>query len=392
MKKRLADSWLRIRTALIDMREHSGEFVREAAETNFARYRLLVVLAVPMILSTMLWIFLTDDGTDAVRLWRETLLVIDGVMIGTMVLFYGLMLLIRRRGLIHVEIITQYAVIAVLIAINATNTAVGQFVSPNLSVFIYACVLAGFAFFVRPAVSGAIFTANFIYMYFALGFTQADPVLLASARMNALATVALGYFVSAVGWSNFMSRSKRIALVEHQKRELVRVNADLAELARRDRLSGLLNRGAMEDAVRAAYLAKGADARPIPVFILDLDEFKQVNDVYGHPAGDMLIREVARILSETAPAPALISRWGGDEFLVACPEREFAEMKSLAERLCEILATTAFSYDDKIIRTSVSIGVSRIDDVFDRGYRAADKALYRAKNAGKNRVMTVDDL
>ncbi|MCK7486508.1 MAG: GGDEF domain-containing protein [Bacillus subtilis] len=126
--------------------------------------------------------------------------------------------------------------------------------------------------------------------------------------------------------------------------------------------------------------------------MLDLDEFKLVNDGYGHPAGDELIRRVAKVLSENVPKNSLISRWGGDEFLVACPGSSLPEVKELAEVIRDVIVSTAFKIDEDVIRTSVSIGVSIIDATFDHGYRDADSALYLAKRSGKNRVKTVEDL
>jgi diguanylate cyclase (GGDEF)-like protein len=143
----------------------------------------------------------------------------------------------------------------------------------------------------------------------------------------------------------------------------------------------------MEDSIRNAVLDPKNDGRPIPIFILDIDEFKHVNDSFGHHAGDTLIREVARILKENVAPTALVSRWGGDEFLAACPDCSFDSVRKLAERFRATLEGAAFPYDDGIIKTTVSIGVARVGRDFEKGYREADRALYAAKAAGKNRVM-----
>ncbi|MFA5007309.1 MAG: GGDEF domain-containing protein [Candidatus Izemoplasmatales bacterium] len=386
MKERLAKIARNVGDAYRDLRRHGTEFVALATETNFVRFRLMVFLAFPLIAGTMVWVASVDPGNDpGTALWRTWILIIDGVMIVSQFALLGILALCRRAGRKRAMVVLQYLGVGLLIALNAANTAVGQYVSPNITVFIYACVLAGFAFFIRPTAAATIFAVNFVIATVAMGYTQTDPLQLASNRMNLLATVTLGFFFSIVGWLNFMAKTRRTDLIQSQ-------TSALAKLANTDRLSGLLNRGAMEDAIREAYLAQAEDAQPIPIFILDLDEFKLVNDGFGHPAGDHLIRMVAGTLLREVPKPALISRWGGDEFMVACPIRSMAEIRVLAERVRDVIATTGYPFEGVVIHTSVSIGVSRIDATFDKGYRDADKALYLAKRSGKNQVKTVDDL
>ncbi|MDP3131133.1 MAG: GGDEF domain-containing protein [Bacillota bacterium] len=383
---RIKDALKRFREAMGETRRSSSRYVRIATDINFGRYLLMVVLATPIIAGTMIAVSRVDAAGDAlVALWRSQILIVDAVMIACHLILLGMLALLRKLGKVKVVIVAQYIGVALIVALSGANTVIGQYISPNISVFIYACVLAGFVFYLRPAVSFIAFYSVFLFMFFALPLTQGDHVLLASARMNVFATVSLGWFVSVVGWINLLAKNRRTAIIAAQTLEL-------QELSRRDRLSGLLNRGAMEDALRDAYVAQKEGVKPIPIFILDLDEFKLVNDSYGHPAGDGLIRKIARVLTENVPNTALISRWGGDEFLVACPGCELAGIKGLAEKIRDIIATTAFSIDENLIRTSVSIGVSIIDETFDRGYRDADKALYLAKRSGKNRVMTIEDL
>lgn len=383
---RIKEVWHRFTESISETRRSSSRYVRIANEINFGRYVLMVLLATPIIAGTMLAVAKVDAGGDAVvSLWRTQILIVDGIMIASHLTLLGILALLRKWEKHKAFIVVQYVGVGLIVALSGANTVIGQYISPNLSVFIYACVLAGFVFYLRPSASIIAFYSVFLFMFFALPLTQSDPVLLASARMNVFATVSLGLFVSVVGWVNLLAKTKRTAIIEAQTLEL-------QELSRRDRLSGLLNRGAMEDALRDTYAAQKDGAKLIPIFILDLDEFKLVNDGYGHPAGDGLIRSIARVLTENVPKTAIISRWGGDEFLVACPGCALQDIKGLAEKIRDIIATTAFAIDEHAIRTSVSIGVSIIDATFDRGYRDADKALYLAKRSGKNRVMTIEDL
>ncbi|MCK7486507.1 MAG: hypothetical protein MZU97_13925 [Bacillus subtilis] len=250
MIDRIKDALKRFREAIRETRDSSGRYVRIATDINFGRYQVMVLLATPIIAATMVAVSLVDPAGNAlVALWRTQILFVDAVMIASHLVLLGLLTILRKTGRQKTEFIVQYIGVVLIVALSGLNTLIGQYVSPNISVFIYACVLAGFVFYLRPSVSVVSFYAIFIFMYFTLPITQNDPVLLASARMNMLATVSLGLFVSVVGWINLLAKTKRIAIIEAQALEL-------KELARRDRLSGLLNRGAMEDAMREAYAAQ----------------------------------------------------------------------------------------------------------------------------------------
>jgi diguanylate cyclase (GGDEF)-like protein len=127
----------------------------------------------------------------------------------------------------------------------------------------------------------------------------------------------------------------------------------------------------------------------------DLDKFKQVNDTYGHPAGDEVLRSTAKALRESVRRYDSVGRYGGEEFLIVLPGCDTSNALGHAERLRTAIARLEVEIPGGTIRPTVSIGVT----VFNKGtdadalavIQAADLALYRAKHAGRNRVEAAAD-
>ncbi|MFH2055943.1 MAG: GGDEF domain-containing protein [bacterium] len=129
--------------------------------------------------------------------------------------------------------------------------------------------------------------------------------------------------------------------------------------------------------------------RPLALVIFDLDRFKQVNDTFGHAAGDLLLRKSAQILNSQLRHDDVFARIGGDEFCVLCPETTLQQGLQLAERLRNLMADTTFSFKRQKLTVSISVGVAEF--VIEMGspeelMAAADRALYQAKSEGRDRV------
>ena len=161
---------------------------------------------------------------------------------------------------------------------------------------------------------------------------------------------------------------------------------ELLRRASRDALSGLLNRDTMEREIRrrlAALLPEEACA----LFILDLDNFKQVNDTFGHQAGDQAIRESARMLSGLFRASDIIGRLGGDEFAVFLTGARITEelLHRKAAQICDTLQLSVGENGTVSLTASVGVCLADANQTFEGLYQSADLALYRAKKSGKHR-------
>ena len=162
-----------------------------------------------------------------------------------------------------------------------------------------------------------------------------------------------------------------------------------------DELTGLFNRRRFQEAMATEVERSKRFGQPVGLVLLDLDDFKNVNDTYGHQQGDLVLREVARVLRETSREIDEPARYGGEELAVVLPGTDLEGAYNLAERVragIEELALPLLD-GDGILRVTASFGVATLpgsaDDMRDL-VAAADEALYRAKRAGKNRTVRAE--
>jgi len=169
--------------------------------------------------------------------------------------------------------------------------------------------------------------------------------------------------------------------------QLRRYNRQLAEISQTDSLTGLANRTRLNEALQNEYKRSMRNWHPLSVAIIDLDYFKKVNDELGHLVGDMVLKEVGSLLKSSVRGIDIVGRWGGEEFLVVCPETDADSATILADRIVARVSNHNFSSKRK---QTVSIGVASLseDDTTDCLLARADSALYYAKNSGRNRSST----
>ncbi len=170
---------------------------------------------------------------------------------------------------------------------------------------------------------------------------------------------------------------------------IFKLGGQLRRAARHDRLTGLLNRHAMDDVLTLERQRARRMGPPFSALMVDIDHFKQVNDRLGHAAGDHTLRTVAQHLRRHLRATDVVSRWGGEEFLVLLPATSRAEASHLAEKLCEGVRRLPIPWGGEDLRCTVSIGVAQwraAGDTSDALLARADQALYCAKNGGRDRV------
>jgi diguanylate cyclase (GGDEF)-like protein len=157
-----------------------------------------------------------------------------------------------------------------------------------------------------------------------------------------------------------------------------------ASEARIDSLTGLANRRAVEEILAAEISRAERFAHQLAVVLLDLDRFKEINDSFGHAAGDVMLRAVSRLLTSLARQGDTVARWGGEEFIVVLPETDPAGAQRFAERLRRTIE--AHSVGEMHTTTSCGVASMISEDTVEDLLGAADQALYLAKSNGRNRT------
>lgn len=177
------------------------------------------------------------------------------------------------------------------------------------------------------------------------------------------------------------------AAVDSMNRELQQVLSHEQSRARTDDLTGLNNRRYFielsEQLVRVAQRYR----TPLSIFMFDVDHFKEINDTYGHQAGDKILSVFARILSENMRSADILARYGGEEFIAALPNTSVHEAFAAAEYIREAIAAHREFVDGRMLRATISAGIAEImsdEDTLEHLIQRADHALYTAKKAGRN--------
>ncbi|HBW52932.1 MAG TPA: hypothetical protein DEF47_23870 [Herpetosiphon sp.] len=202
-----------------------------------------------------------------------------------------------------------------------------------------------------------------------------------SQRWPSLTTLKLGYSVLILLLSLLWTGGFAVMITQ-------RMQCDLSALASIDVLTGIANRRAINEYLEQAIAKWRRNQQGFAVIMLDIDCFKQINDRYGHHAGDSVLRHIALVLSEQVRINDLIGRWGGEEFLLIVDADTIQQATLMAERLRQAIQQQPTVWNDQVIQHTVSIGIAVCGmHGFNEAQllTAADLALYEAKETGKNR-------
>ena len=166
--------------------------------------------------------------------------------------------------------------------------------------------------------------------------------------------------------------------------ELHHARGEMQRLAHEDPLTGLLNRRAFEAQLVQASPAKHKQARGMLLMLVDLDNFKHINDAYGHQVGDLVLNHAAHVMKKILRTEDALCRWGGDEFIALLEAGSSEQTIKIGRRLREALSQTPLSRGDQTVQVSASVGLAWFHPQcsLDDNITHADKALYMAKREG----------
>ncbi len=177
------------------------------------------------------------------------------------------------------------------------------------------------------------------------------------------------------------------------EKALIQANKKLAGLATTDPVTNLVNRRIILSRIEQEKNRMERGSKPFTLIMVDVDNFKQVNDEYGHTGGDYVLVNLAEAISLTLRKQDEVARWGGDEFLIMLPETDVEGGVIVAEKIRTKIIETPFIYREMEIPVTITLGVGACEPGSGVGscIRKADQALYAGKQAGKNRVGILKD-
>ncbi|MCH8538172.1 MAG: diguanylate cyclase [Alkalimonas sp.] len=224
---------------------------------------------------------------------------------------------------------------------------------------------------------------------------QQTPILAVTSlesinrRIQALQSGANDYISKPVLDEELFARINNLISSNRLVEQLTRERQRLLELATKDHLTGLYNRHFMSEVAKRRFAEAYRNHLPLSVLVIDIDHFKQINDQYGHQTGDNVLKRLAEALRQQFNDDDYVARFGGEEFVVLLNQTELKPARHKATLLCQKLQ----QLEPENITTTVSIGVASLNpdqqEYFDEVFARADKALYQAKQNGRNQVVAL---
>ncbi|MFN7963815.1 MAG: GGDEF domain-containing protein [Thermoanaerobaculia bacterium] len=169
----------------------------------------------------------------------------------------------------------------------------------------------------------------------------------------------------------------------------------ISDLVTRDGLTDVFNQRKFQEEAEREWVRALRHDRPLAMILVDLDDFKSINDQNGHLCGDFVLKRVAGTIQGCLEPDQLLARMGGDEFVVLCPEATEAEAYEVAQAICRQIESLDFTYCEVSVPVACSLGVAGRRPSMRKHpelYEAADRALYASKRAGRNRVSCLAEL
>jgi diguanylate cyclase (GGDEF)-like protein len=371
--------------------EKNRAFAPELLEQNIRRLRLAAPWIPPLNLMHI-WLFWQRQPESANEaLWRQGILAAHTGML----VFFGMLALIAwylvpRPELIRLRQISVSLAVLGTLGFAALISAIDQLVTSNITPLLVGCTLAALAFLHRPLSALWLFSLTLGLFLFGIQQTQSSPAQLLSNQANGLSSCTIGLLLAWLQWRNFVQINTQKQRLQAQAQLLEEQNHKLSYLAEHDPLSGLLNRRAFNGIVEHELLRFKRTQQPLCLLLLDLDHFKTVNDRFGHPLGDVVIKRVATLLSSQVRSLDSLARLGGEEFMLLLVDCDREHGLQIAEHLRQLVETHLKVVDGNAVALTVSIGLSYLEagqsGTYDSLYVASDRALYSAKQDGRNRV------
>ena len=388
--------WTRVRATLERWTQEGQQVSAAALQLNLAHLKTAAWVLALLNMAHVLVFALVLDSADPVRTqWANGVAWAHATMA---VLMLG-MGAVARQGQHHhppprhIRWLPDITAMVVLVW-SVALTLLDQAVTTNISAYLNACAGTALVLLLPPRRAMGLFTLAWSLLAWGLGLVSTDPATLLTNRVNAATASVLAVMVSVLLWRKYTQTELLQRALAETNQVLKQQQAELETLATRDSLTGLLNRREFLHQAEQECARAQRDHSPLSLLMMDLDHFKTVNDRFGHPVGDAVLKHVARLMTQSVRQTDRVARFGGEEFVVLLPNTDAASAHVLADKLRSNLAHTPTPWPqtgtgpDIPITTSIGLVCRPAGETqtLDMLLARVDQALYRAKTLGRNRV------
>lgn len=370
--------------------EQKHNIMHDINVTNITRMKLILII---FIIVEILFILFNDipniTNSSSNVVWNDSRFFIVHI----------LLLFVSIIGFVLIKFLTKYkkrkpeniykllisTLTIVILSLVAVLNGLDQVIHQNISsVFIANLFIFSGAILLGFPLNLGIYSIPFLAYLSGLIVFQHNANLLISNSINGLIFFLAAVLISTVIYNyHYEAISKNIVLEE--------TNLKLKYMSNHDALTGLLNRRSFRTQVGKKMRVISETNKSAYLILIDIDHFKHVNDKFGHPVGDIVLKEVSNILMEHIKTNDLAARWGGEEFLIFLFEISIDEAYALADSIRLAIQNKVILADNFQIRITASFGISLLknnsSNSFDTSYKAADDALYQAKNQSRNKII-----
>ncbi|MGC4009882.1 MAG: diguanylate cyclase [Pseudomonas sp.] len=368
------------------------------ARENLRRLYLSALLAVPFDLIHILIFRLNLQGSSPeFDGWRLDIIRVHSV-VAVLFTLLGLLAWLassprRSTSLRYMQTLTALGS-ALVLGFGIAITGADQQVTSSITPFLMASVATALLILLRPSLAVVLYILALAAFELTMALTQASPQLRLSNQMGGLTICGIGLVLSFILWHGHVRNLRQREFLRQQRLELEEKNRQLEYLAGHDPLTGLFNRRQFDQLVGMELSRAARQPAPISLLMVDLDHFKFINDRYGHPLGDEVIRHTASLLRNYTRTGDSVARLGGEEFLLLLPDTSQPQARVIAEKVRRLLEETPLPMKDGLLYLTASFGIACLDSgvpgTYEGLYAAADKALYKAKASGRNRVEVIE--
>lgn len=369
----------------------------DLARINIQRFTIFfnILLAAHLLHIVLFWQALSNDGaqiTGQVYQWRLGIITAHSTMAVLVLAAIFLTNYIRKNNLHHSKpgvYLPNVAAFAYLI-FGAAICIIDQLVTSAINPYLIANVTVALGVILKPQISLVIYPLTYLVYYTLLPITQTDSEILLSVRVNSITATGIGLALSLIIWRTNMVTLIQNKLIQTQKEELEKKNTELQKMVRTDMLTGLNNRMRFTEYIEMETSRLKRTGGQSCLIFMDLDYFKKVNDTYGHPSGDTVLKWIAGVIKSQIRSTDILARFGGEEFAVMLPDTSIEGALKVAENIRSAIENCSFPGNMENLKMTASFGVAPLNsgenDSFKTAYKKADTALYRAKEGGRNQI------